>query len=64
MASLTSAVCMCYSLEKSGNDATWCQLFWLVCILICVTNIAEIRLHSSTDRDSLANGEVGEWGHE
>lgn len=47
MASLASAVRICYSLGKSGNDTTWCQLFWIVCVLICVTKIAEIRLHSA-----------------
>lgn len=50
MASLTSAVRICYSLGKSGNDTTWCQLFWLVCVLIYVTKIAEIRLHSMWTR--------------
>lgn len=54
MASLTSAVRICYSLGKSGTDTTWYQLFWLVCVLICVTKIAEIRLHSNSDKDSLA----------
>lgn len=54
MALLTSAVHICYSLGKPGNDTTWCQLFWLVCVLIFVTKIAEIKLHSNADRDSLA----------